>query len=66
MYYPTNNIISDSDWVKQEMTIPNLSGNAAFAMGEIYYVELTVQLNPTKSGRFAGFGISTYNLPASL
>lgn len=66
VYYPTNNIVSDMDWVKKEMLIPNLSGNEAFAMGELYYVEITVQLNPSKSASLASFGISTYNLPASL
>ena len=65
-YFPSNNIVSDMDWVKKEMVVPNLSGNTAFAMGEIYYVEITVQLNPSKSASLASFGISTYNLPATL
>lgn len=65
-YQPSNNIIADSDWVKKDMTIPNLSGNPYFALGELYYVEMTVQLNPGKSVSIASFGVSTYNLPAQL
>jgi hypothetical protein len=65
-YQPSNNIIADTAWTKKEMVVPNLSGNAYFGLGELYYVEMTVQLNPGKSVSIASIGVSTYNLPALL
>lgn len=65
-HQPTNNIVADTNWIKKDMFIPNLSGNVNFALGELYYIEVTVQLNPGKSASIASFGVSTYNLPAQL
>jgi len=64
-YSPSNNVISDSGWKMVEMEIPNID-DGQFSLGSIFYVEVTTQLNPSTSVNIASFGLSTYNLPATV